>query len=319
MREVLKGVRKILERYNCKWWLEAGTCLGAVREKDFISYDKDLDIGLPSEHLNLWDIFIKDFLAAGFKLYKEWLYDGKRIELSFTLNGKKADLFFFFERKNKWWMGAFGPDEKGRWGDNVIFLPHVFSKELFYSLKEISFAGMKCYIPNPPEQYLLERYGKNWRIPDPDYQYWKSCAAIDRNFFKEERIVFIGGVWDLFHVGHLNILERSKELGEILIVGILTDNATARYKSKPLIPFEQRKMIIESLRSVDRVIKQNDTDPTEDLKGLKIVPHYLIHGDDWNSCPGEDYVKEHGGKLILLPYTKGVSSSDLKKKIEGEE
>jgi len=186
MREVLRAAIEILERYNCKWWLDAGTCLGAVRENDFIENDRDLDLGLPEKYLELWNIFIRDFLAAGFQLYKEWSHEGMRTELSFTLNGIKIDLFFYFERKDKCWTGLFGADEKGRWGENMILIPHVFSKELFNNLKEISFVGKRCYVPNPPEKYLLERYGEDWKTPDPDYKYWKDCKAIDMNFLKED-------------------------------------------------------------------------------------------------------------------------------------
>ncbi|GAH33881.1 unnamed protein product, partial [marine sediment metagenome] len=86
----------ILEKHSCKWWLEAGTCLGAVRQRAFITYDPDIDIGLPEAHLKLWDVFIKEFKSAGFELYKEWEHDGKRMELSFKRKGIKLDLFFFF-------------------------------------------------------------------------------------------------------------------------------------------------------------------------------------------------------------------------------
>lgn len=303
----------ILEGHGCKWWLEAGTCLGAIRQRAFIPYDPDIDIGLPSEHLKLWDVFIKEFKSAGFELYKEWEHQGKRMELSFKRSGVKLDLFFFF-RKGAWcWHGAFGPDENERWGKNMVFLPHVFSAGLFENLREMTFRGKRCFVPNPPEEYLAERYGPKWTVPDPDYKYWKDCRAVDRNFFKKKRTVFIGGAWDLFHYGHLNILEKSKTLGSELIVGVLTDEAAERYKPRPFVPFEQRLRVIKSLRTVDRVIKQNDTDPTKDLKKLGITPDYLVHGDDWNSCPGEEYVREHGGKLVILPYTKGISSTIIKK------
>jgi len=306
---------RILEGHGCKWWLEAGTCLGVVRNRSFINHDPDIDIGLPAEHLKLWDVFIEEFKSVGFELYKEWEYKGKRMELSFTRSGVKLDLFFFF-RKGAWcWHGAFGPDENGRWGENMVFLPHVFSAGLFENLQEIAFRGKRCFVPNPPERYLTERYGPRWTVPDPDYKYWRDCRAIDRNFFKKNKTVFIGGVWDFFHYGHLNILEKSKTLGSKLIVGVLTDEAAERYKPRPFVPFEQRLKVMKSLKTIDRVIKQNDTDPTEDLKKLDINPDYLVHGDDWDSCPGEKYVRACGGKLVILPYTKGISSTLIKKEI----
>lgn len=313
--ENLRLAIRILEGHGCKWWLEAGTCLGVVRQRAFIAYDPDIDIGLPEEHLKLWDVFIKEFKSAGFELYKEWEHEGKRMELSFKRNGIKLDLFFFF-RKGAWcWHGAFGPDENERWGKNMIFLPHVFSADLFENLREMAFRGKCCFVPNPPERYLAERYGPKWTVPDRDYKYWRDCRAIDRNFFKKNRTVFIGGIWDFFHYGHLNILEKSKNLGHELIVGVLTDEAAEGYKARPFVPFEQRLRVIESLKIVDRVIRQNDTDPTDDLKKLGISPDYLVHGDDWDSCPGKEYIRECGGKLVILPYTKGISSTIIKKEL----
>lgn len=305
----------ILEKLGCKWWLAFGTCLGAVRQRTFIPHDFDIDIGLPEVHLKLWDVLIKEFKSVGFELYKEWEHEGKRMELSFKRSEVKLDLFFFFKKGAWCWNGVFGPDERGRWGKNMVFLPHVFSAGLFENLREMVFRGKRCFVPNPPEQYLAETYGPKWTVPDPDYKYWKDCRAIDKNFFRKNKTVFVHGIWDFFHFGHLNILEKARTLGSKLIVGVLTDEAAERYKPRPFIPYEERLRIIKSLKRIDRVIKQNDVDPTDDFKKLGISPDYLIHGSNWDSCPGEEYVRECGGKLVILPYTEGISSTIIKKKI----
>lgn len=310
----LEASIRILEKHQCRWWLEAGTCLGVVRHNNFIGHDMDIDIGLPAKHIDLWDVFIREFQAAGFELYKPWRWQRKKIELSFLREAVKVDLFFFYEKGDFLWHGAFGPNDKGQWGDNVVFLPHVFSRGLFENLKEVFFRGKRCFIPNPPERYLFERYGPGWNIPDPNYKYWEDCKAIDRKFFKRNKVAFIGGVWDLFHIGHLNILERTKGLGK-LVVGVLTDEAAMRYKPMPTIAFERRKRIIESLKPVDAVLAQNDRDPTADLEAAGIVPDYIVHGDDWPRCPGEEYVKRHGGKVAFFPYTKDISSTSIKQAI----
>lgn len=312
----LESAIEILKRHNCKWWLSLGTCLGAVREGDFILHDMDIDIGLPEAHLDLWDAFIEEFTKVRFRLYKEWTHEGKRMELSFMRDGIRLDFFFFFRKGDRCWHGAFGPDKQGKWGNNMIFLPHVFSAGLFEILKEISFNRMKCFIPNPPEKYLKEVYGQDWKTPKKDYKYWTDCKAISPSFIIPQKITFIPGVWDLFHVGHLNILEKSKKLGGRLIVGVLTDAAVQKYKTKPVIPYEQRRRIIESLKVVDEVMEENDSDATEDLKRLGIEPTYLVHGDDWDKCPGNEYVRNRGGKTIFFPYTKEVNSSLIKEKIK---
>jgi glycerol-3-phosphate cytidylyltransferase len=315
MDENLSFAIGILNKHGCKWWLDAGTCLGAVREKDFIGHDQDIDIGIAGDHLSLWDIFIDEFKKQGFELYKEWIHDGQRMELSFKRKDIKTELFFLFKKDNWCWHGAFGPDENGRWGEHMVFLPHVFSASLFENLKEIVFKGKKCFVPNPPEQYLFERYGSDWKIPKSNFQYWRDGRAIDKNFFKKEKTVFICGVWDYLHHGHLKILESSKALGTKLIVGVLTDEAAMKYKPKPFVPFKERRRIIEALKIVDMVIEQNDSDATEDFKKLGLRPDYIVHGDDWNRYPGEEFIRNYGGKVVFFPYTKDISSTEIKKEI----
>lgn len=176
----------ILEKLNCKWWLTAGTCLGAIRNNDFISWDLDIDIGLDEKHIELWETLIKEFQRAEFSYYKGWEYKGKKTELSFMRYGIKVDLFFFFRKDEFYWHGVFGPNEKGQWGKYMILYPNVFSAFLFSNLKEIFFHGIRCFVPYPTEQYLKERYGDDWRAPDEDYKYWE-CKAIDKTFLEEER------------------------------------------------------------------------------------------------------------------------------------
>ena len=182
--ENLELAIRILERHRCRWWLTAGTCLGVVREGNFISYDPDIDIGLDSKHLDLWETFITEFKDAGFELYKEWEYGGMRMELSFKRKGIKLDLFFFHRKGDYVWHGVFGPDENGRWGDKMVIYPYVFSARLFDNLKEIIFRGKRCFLPNPPTEYIREHYGPGWRVPKKDYRYWKDCAAIRQDILE---------------------------------------------------------------------------------------------------------------------------------------
>ena len=313
MRRNLQAVVDVLNRQGCTWWLDAGTCLGAVREGNFIGYDPDIDIGISGHDISKWDAIRDDCIAAGFEVYKEWEHDGKRIELSLIRAGIKVDLFFFYERDGYFWHGAFGFDKQtpGKFGE---FLPHVFSGELFRDLREITFRGIQCFLPNPPEQYLTERYGVDWKTPNKGYVYWRDCRAIDRAFFKPKPDVFIGGVWDLLHVGHIRMLERCGVLARDgkLTVGVLTDEAAARYKPRPIIPAKERTEIVSALRCVDQAIVQNDTDPTADFEHLEYVPDYIVHGDDWDTVPGATYIQQHGGRSVILPHTKNVSSTDIK-------
>lgn len=178
----------ILARYHCKWWLDAGTCLGVIRKSDFLSLEDDFDIGLASTHVDLRDVLIEDFSAVGFHLEKERTYKGREVTIGFKGHGEMLDIFFYYEQGEYLWHPMHGRDDNGRGGNHRIFRVEKFSKHLFSDLKPVIFKERLCFLPNPPEQYLEERYGEDWRIPDPDYRYWKDCKAIDRNFFIEEEI-----------------------------------------------------------------------------------------------------------------------------------
>ncbi len=312
----LKSIVEILNNQGCKWWLEAGTCLGAIRERGFIKHDQDIDIGVPARYIDKWDAVIKDCEDAGFELYKEWEHDGRRIELSLARAGIKVDIFWFYESGDNLWHGAFGFDRvtPGRHGE---FLPHVFPAALFSNLQKITFLGLECYVPNPPEAYLEARYGPDWKTPRRDYCYWNDCRAIDRAFLKDKPEVFIGGVWDLFHVGHARILERCKRLARNgrLTVGVLTDEAASRYKPRPIIPQSERMEIVTGFNAVDEAMLQSDRDPAADFERMGYKPDYIVHGSDWSYVPGAEYVGQYGGCVKLLPYTNSISSTDIKKRI----
>tara|TARA_Y100000996_G_scaffold406807_1_gene383611 strand:+ start:407 stop:934 length:528 start_codon:yes stop_codon:yes gene_type:complete len=134
-----------------------------------------------------------------------------------------------------------------------------------------------------------------------------------------KKIVYVGLSADIMHKGHINILKTAKRYGDVT-VGLLTDKAISTYKNVPYLNFAQRKIIIENIKYVKRVIPQNTLDYTQNLK--KIKPDYVIHGDDWRSGVQKKtrekvikYLKKNSGKLIELKYTKGISSSLIKNKI----
>lgn len=133
------------------------------------------------------------------------------------------------------------------------------------------------------------------------------------------KIVYVGMSADLIHPGHLNILKTARELGSV-VVGLLTDTAIASYKRLPHMSFEQRKIVVENLKGVDRVVAQESLDYVPNLRRLK--PDYVVHGDDWKSGVQRetrqrviDVLAEWGGQLVEPAYTPGISSSMLNKAI----
>ena len=134
---------------------------------------------------------------------------------------------------------------------------------------------------------------------------------------KKYAVGYTTGVYDLFHIGHLNILKRSKEQCEILIVGVSTDELVLSYKNKkPVIPFEERIAIVKAIKYVDQVVPQETMDKKEAWERL----HYdvMFHGSDWkNSDMYNKVVKdlqEVGVEVVFLPYTQGVSTTILTEK-----
>ena len=122
------------------------------------------------------------------------------------------------------------------------------------------------------------------------------------------------GVYDLFHIGHLNILRRAKEMCDYLIVGVSTDELVMEYKGKaPIIPYEERYAIIEAIKYVDEVVPQKNRDKVEAYYRLKF--DVMFHGDDWKGSNLFNEVEiifaDKGVEIVYFPYTKGTSSTLL--------
>ncbi|MDO8633264.1 MAG: phosphoenolpyruvate mutase [Candidatus Wildermuthbacteria bacterium] len=132
---------------------------------------------------------------------------------------------------------------------------------------------------------------------------------------KGSGLVYVGMSADLIHHGHVNIIKEARKLGKV-VVGLLTDEAIASYKRVPLLNFEQRKLVIENLAGVERVIVQTTLDYVPNLR--KVKPDFLVHGDDWRTGVQRETrakalraLAEWGGKLVEPNYTSGISSTDL--------
>ncbi|ETI67557.1 adenylyltransferase/cytidyltransferase family protein [Neobacillus vireti] len=139
---------------------------------------------------------------------------------------------------------------------------------------------------------------------------------------KPYKIGYTTGVFDLFHVGHLNILKSAKAQCDYLIVGISTDELVWVYKKKqPVIPYRERTQIIESVKYVDRVVPQINRDKYSAWEQIKF--DIMFVGDDWKGDPlfneVEKKFNQQGVEIVYFPYTHGVSSTIVKKKIEQKE
>ena len=135
----------------------------------------------------------------------------------------------------------------------------------------------------------------------------------------KNKLVYVGLSADILHEGHINILKIANTYGDV-VVGLLTDNAIASYKNIPYLDFKKRKIVLENIKYVKKVIPQNTLSYVENLNLIK--PDYVVHGDDWKVGVQKKTrekviktLKKWSGQLIEPNYTKNVSSTIIKKKI----
>ena len=124
-------------------------------------------------------------------------------------------------------------------------------------------------------------------------------------------VVYTSGTFDMLHINHLKMIEYARALGDILIVGVNTDELVASYKSEPIIPFEERIALMKAIKGPDIVIPQKSLNHAD--KVAKLNFDIFGVGDDW--AGKFDYLKDQGVEVVYFPYGEGISSSSLKKKI----
>ena len=135
---------------------------------------------------------------------------------------------------------------------------------------------------------------------------------------KKYKIGYTTGVFDMFHIGHLNILRRAKEMCDFLIVGVTTDSLCFERKNKyPIICENERVEIVESIKYVDRVVLQNNMDKLEAV--VKYDVDAVFVGSDWKGSDAwqryERQFAEVGCEVVYLEHTEGISSSILRERM----
>lgn len=132
-----------------------------------------------------------------------------------------------------------------------------------------------------------------------------------------KQIVFTNGCFDLLHVGHIRYLEKAKGLGDILIVGVNSDRSVRMIKGpeRPILPEEERAEVLSGLGCIDYIILFDEPTPLELIAQLQ--PHVLVKGGDWTkeTTVGKEIVESSGGKVVILPFVEGHSTSNLIKTI----
>lgn len=135
---------------------------------------------------------------------------------------------------------------------------------------------------------------------------------------KDKIIGYTTGVFDMFHIGHLNLLRNAKQRCDYLIVGVSTDEVVETYKKRrPIVPFEERFAIVSAIKFVDEVVPQTSMNKMEAYQRLKF--DVLFHGSDWKGSDMYNAIVDEfsaiGVDVVFLPHTDGTSSTMLREKL----
>ena len=138
----------------------------------------------------------------------------------------------------------------------------------------------------------------------------------------EERIVYMGFATDVIHSGHIAIIKKASHLGK-LVIGVLSDQAVASYRRFPLVPYQERKKLLENMQGVYKVVEQKELSYRKNL--LELRPYYVVHGDDWHRGIQKSIrdeviaiLNEYGGKLVEFPYMENDVYQNIERQMQTE-
>lgn len=147
----------------------------------------------------------------------------------------------------------------------------------------------------------------------------KEGDIVDIEKKKIKTIIYSSVTADLFHYGHLRLLENANKLGDFHICGVLTNEAIKSYKKEPIADFKERMAIVSSLRCVDMVMTQHSKDPSDNVK--KIYEQFpnakitLVYGSNWKKVPCGEFIKKINGEIVQPPFYEKLSTENIVNKI----
>lgn len=222
-----------------------------------------------------------------------------------------------------------------------LYVPDIINyisqdRKLYFNLRELPFisATSNDELSEKIDTFNEEKYKTNLECFSRSigtFEDGKACEHLANRIYeicyksegglsmKKFKVGYTTGVFDLFHVGHLNILRRAKEQCDYLIVGVNTDDLVMQYKNKkPIIPQLERMEIMESITFVDQVVSQDNRDKFAAWERLGF--DVMFQGDDWKGDSlyneAEKLLNQVGVEIVFLPYTKGISTTKVKEKIQ---
>ena len=286
----LKKLTTIFENLKVKYWLDYGTLLGAYRNKKVIKHDFDLDVSVQTD---IDSEIICEALSSDYYISHHspnvYINIYPKNNSKFTM----AHIDIYFTRV------------RGKFIQSVPFQFIYFPKFFFDELQNIELDRQMFKAPRHLEEYLKFKYGTDFMEEKPNFGPTENIIVP-----KNEYVAYTCGVFDLFHIGHLNLFKRIKDNFDKVIVGVHNDQDVMSYKNKPTIPYSDRLEIIKSCKYVDCVYENAEVITTDETL-IKLNADYVIAGRE-----NEQFISKHYPvdfrSLHLIERTSNISTSKIR-------
>ena len=335
LRLIMDFIEDILEGID--HWFIGSIVLGFVREGKFIKNEHDLDYIVRFEDTERIISRIKEV----FKEKKQVIFSqesaGENISIRYV-DGTKIirviKIKFFDSIDVDFFIGHTIEDSMYFISHGDIYAFHKYPLYLFKGSNYCDFEGGRYPMPTDPLEFVVCEYGNDWQKKKGKWDCCVDPSSIVRdkkefnrlmNIFhkmSEPDVVLTFGIFDLWHIGHLNVIERAKSMGKKLVVGVGSNysvNLEVRKKLKPYYNLEERLRIVSAQKDVDWAFSYATYEQLE--QSIRFIkPDLYVRGDDWiGDYPGAKVIKELNIPMKYLPYTKGISTTKIKEHFGGKD
>lgn len=297
----LYKVSKVLDSFNVLYWIDFGTLLGGFRNHRLISYDNDIDISLLMNDITLYDITLKLSEEFYIKHYQDdyvCIYPKDNKKFGYA----HIDLYAFREIPDKKIIKS----KIDGWG-GLIYRSYFFD-----NMDSIRIGNYNFPCPRHLDEFLSQMYGHDYMVEKRNEHCHDAIKYPEK--IKEEKIsVYINGVFDLFHIGHVNILKNAKNHFDKLVVGIHSDSNVQSYKRTPIISYDDRLEILRSIKYIDCIVEDAPLYTNVDFLNM-IDCKYIVYGKEDN-----DFINSNNdvpkNRIHTIKRTENISTSQLINKL----